>query len=192
MFARDRVVTSGGVPLHHLTRYPQLREQIRSLCIRWFTADGLSIAQVETLLQRRGIMVSRNTLKLWGQGLPSAPLAFPGQDWHWDEKRLRIHRRPHYLYRALSPQGHLLDLMLVSHPQTQQARRLFATSVRRSPRDRPTPMRMAWPRWQSLALVLGGIGCVALAMVWQHALIARGPGDMTTGDTYVLPEPLAP
>ena len=82
---------------------------------------SLSLRDVETILAARGIVVSYETIRDWslrfGRTFANAlrrRRPRPGDKWYLDEVFIRIRGEPHYLWRAVDQDGHVLDILVQS------------------------------------------------------------------------------
>jgi len=87
----------------------------------------LSYRDVEELLFARGITVTYEAIRKWCRKFgPSYANELrhrrprPGDKWHLDEVFLTINDAPHYLWRAVDQDGHVLDI-LVQHLRDKKA-----------------------------------------------------------------------
>ena len=94
---------------------------------------ALSTADVEDLLAERGVIVSRETIRLWvnrfgvhfaaciRRGRPR-----PNDKWHMDEVVILINGVKHWLWRAVDANGDTLDILVQTHRNARAARRFLA------------------------------------------------------------------
>ena len=94
---------------------------------------ALSTADVEDLLAERGVIVSRETIRLWvnrfgvyfaaciRRGRPR-----PNDKWHMDEVVVPINGVKHWLWRAVDANGDTLDILVQTHRNARAARRFLA------------------------------------------------------------------
>src|SRR3981189_2653445 len=89
----------------------------------------LSYRDVEELLAERGLEVSHETVRRWvlkfGSRIArrlrrSRPR--PTDRWHLDEMVVRIAGRQMYLWRAVDPQGEVLDMLVQRHAGSASTR----------------------------------------------------------------------
>jgi len=98
---------------------------------------GLSTADVEDLLAERGVLVSRETVRLWinrfgrhfadciRKGRP-----WPNDKWHLDEAVIMIGGKKLWLWRAIDADGDVLDILVQARRNTKAAKRFFSKLVR--------------------------------------------------------------
>jgi len=93
---------------------------------------------VDELLATRGIIVSYETVRQWarkfGQVFASQirrrrPAA--GDKWHMDEVVITISGVKHWLWRAVDQNGTVLDILVQSRRDTQAAKRLLRSLLKR-------------------------------------------------------------
>jgi putative transposase len=98
---------------------------------------ALSTADVEDLLAERGVIVSRETVRLWvnrfGRHYANCirrdrPKA--GDKWHMDEAVITIGGRKFWLWRAIDANGDVLDILVQACRNSRAARRFFSRLVR--------------------------------------------------------------
>jgi putative transposase len=87
----------------------------------------LSYRDVEELLFARGITVTYEAIGKWCRKFgPSYANELrhrrprPGDKWHLDEVFLTLNDAPHYVWRAVDQDGHVLDI-LVQHRRDKKA-----------------------------------------------------------------------
>jgi putative transposase len=80
---------------------------------------ALSPADVEDLLAERGVIVSREAARLWGNrfGRHFASCIRrdrprPNDKWHLDEVVISIRGKKHWLWRAIEANGDVLDILV--------------------------------------------------------------------------------
>ena len=98
---------------------------------------SLSLRDVETILAARGVVVSYESIGLWGlrfrQQFANAlkrRRARPGDRWHMDEVSIRILGKQQYFWRVIDQDGHVLDILVQSRRNTKTAKRFFHKLVR--------------------------------------------------------------
>ena len=94
---------------------------------------ALSTADVEDLLAERGVIVSRETIRLWVNrfGVHFAACICrgrprPNDKWHMDEVVVPINGVKHWLWRAVDANGDTLDILVQTHRNARAARRFLA------------------------------------------------------------------
>ena len=97
---------------------------------------ALSTAHVEDLLAERGVILSRETIRLWvnrfgvhfaaciRRGRPR-----PNDKWHMDEVVVPINGVKHWLWRAVDANGDRLDILVQTHRNARAARRFLARLI---------------------------------------------------------------
>jgi putative transposase len=100
---------------------------VRSFYAVW--ADhrlALSTAHVENLLAARGVIVSRETVRLWvnrfgrhfsdcirrDRPRPNDKWHMAHGTWHMDEVMITIRGKKHWLWRAIDARGEVLDILV--------------------------------------------------------------------------------
>ena len=93
---------------------------------------ALSTADVEDLLAARGVIVSREAVRLWvnrfGRHFADCIRRDRPQSndkWHMDEVVIMIRGKKHWLWRAIDANGDVLDLLVQSRRNAKAARRFF-------------------------------------------------------------------
>lgn len=113
----------------------------------------LSLRLVEEMLLERGIVVSYETIRRWGQEFGSA---YAGQlrrkkpshrdIWHLDEVVISIGGRKHWLWRAVDQDGCVLDEIVQTRRNTKAATRLM---IRLLKKQGLTPKRIITDKLRS-------------------------------------------
>ena len=110
-------------------RFPR---QIIAHAVWLYFRFPLSLRLVEELLLERGIIVSYETIRRWGQKFgPTYAKQLrrrrPSQRdiWHLDEVLISIAGRKHWLWRAVDQDGYVLEEIVQSRRDTKAARRLL-------------------------------------------------------------------
>ncbi len=98
---------------------------------------ALSTADVEDLLAERGVIVSRETVRLWinrfGRHFSTCirrDRQKPNDKWHMDEAVIVIGGKKFWLWRAIDADGDVLDILVQPRRNTKAARRFFSRLVR--------------------------------------------------------------
>ena len=122
-----------NIPTHmpRLKGFRHPREIIAYAC--WaYHRFALSTADVEDLLASRGVVVSRETIRLWvnrfGRHFANCirrdrPL--PNDKWHLDEVVITIRSKKHWLWRAIDANGDVLDILVQTRRNAKAAKRFF-------------------------------------------------------------------
>jgi transposase-like protein len=99
---------------------------------------ALSTADVEDLLAQRGVIVSREAIRLWVNRFgrhfadcvrPDRPA--PRDKWHVDEVVITIHGTKHWLWRAIDADGNMLDILVQPRRNATAARRFLRGLITR-------------------------------------------------------------
>jgi putative transposase len=92
----------------------------------------LSDRDVEALLFARGIIVTYETIRKWCRKFSQQYAnqlrhrrPRPGDKWHLDEVFLTINGARYYLWRAVDQDGHVLDILVQSRRNKQEAKKFF-------------------------------------------------------------------
>lgn len=98
---------------------------------------ALSTADVEDLLAERGVIVSRETVRLWinrfGRHFADCirrDRPKPIDKWHIDEVVIAIGGQKFWLWRAIDADGDVLDILVQARRNTKTARRFFSRLVK--------------------------------------------------------------
>ena len=98
---------------------------------------ALSTADVEDLLAERGVIVSRETVRLWVNrfGVHFASCIrrdrpTPKDKWHMDEVVITIGAKKFWLWRAIDADDEVLDILVQPRRNEQAARRFFSRLVK--------------------------------------------------------------
>ncbi len=98
---------------------------------------ALSTADVEYLLAERGVIVSRETVRLWINRFGShfatcirRDRPKPNDKWHMDEAVIVIGGKKFWLWRAIDAEGDVPDILVQPRRNTKAARRFFSRLVR--------------------------------------------------------------
>ena len=99
---------------------------------------ALSTADVEDLLAERGVVVSREAIRLWvnrfGRHFADCiKRERPGcaDKWHLDEVVVMINGEKFWLWRAVDANGDVLDILVLKHRSTKAAKRFLTRLVAR-------------------------------------------------------------
>jgi putative transposase len=98
---------------------------------------ALSTADVEDLLAERGVIVSRETVRLWinrfGRHFADSirrNRPKPNDKWHMDEVVITIGGKKFWLWRAIDADGDVLDILVQTRRNTKAAKRFFSRLVK--------------------------------------------------------------
>ncbi len=93
---------------------------------------NLSLRDVELLLAERSVVVSYETIRRWckkfGQSLVNRlrrRRPRPGDKWHLDEVFIRIQGAQYYFWRAVDPDGIVLDILVQGRRDAKAAKCFF-------------------------------------------------------------------
>ena len=93
---------------------------------------ALSTADVEDLLAERGVIVNRETVRLWVNrfgrhfaGCIKRDRPRPNDKWHLDEVVITIAGERFWLWRAVDADGDTLDILVQRHRNAKAARRFL-------------------------------------------------------------------
>ncbi|MEP3330731.1 IS6 family transposase [Sedimentitalea sp.] len=116
-------------------RYPR---EIIAYAVWAYHRLALSTADVEDLLAARGVIVSRETVRLWvnhfGQHFADCirrDRPRPNDKWHMDEVVITIRGKRHWLWRAIDARGDVLDILVQTRRNAKAAKRFFQRLVAR-------------------------------------------------------------
>ena len=98
---------------------------------------ALSTADVEDLLAERGVIVSRETVRLWinrfGRHFADCirrNRPKPNDKWHMDEAVITIGGKKFLLWRAIDADGDVLDILVHARRNTKAAKLFFSRQVK--------------------------------------------------------------
>ena len=115
-------------------RFPR---EVVSYAVWAYHRLALSTADVEDLLAERGVIVSREAIRLWINRFGShfadcirrdRPAA--ADKWHLDEVVIPINGVKHWLWRAIDANGDVLDILVQPRRNAKAARRFMNKLVR--------------------------------------------------------------
>jgi putative transposase len=93
---------------------------------------AMSTADVEDLLAERGVMVSREAIRLWvnrfGPHFANCvrrDRPRPNDKWHLDEVVISIRGKKHWLWRAIDAEGDVLDILVQTRRNAKAAKRFL-------------------------------------------------------------------
>ena len=114
--------------------YPRHRfpAEIISHAVWLYHVFSLSLRDVELILAERGVLVTHESIRLWGlkfgtefAGRLQRRRPRPGDTWHLDEVFIRIRGVQHYLWRAVDQHGVVLDILVQERRNGTAAKRFF-------------------------------------------------------------------
>ncbi|KKN02190.1 hypothetical protein LCGC14_1120130 [marine sediment metagenome] len=110
-------------------RYPR---EIIAFAVWAYHRLALSTADVEDLLAARGVIVSREAIRLWVNRFGShfadcirRERPRPNDKWHMDEVVITIRGKKHWLWRAIDADGDVLDILVQTRRNAKAAKRFF-------------------------------------------------------------------
>lgn len=114
-------------------RYPR---EIIAYAVWAYHRLALSTADVEDLLAARGVIVSREAVRLWvnrfGRHFADCirrDRPRPNDKWHMDEVVITIRGKRHWLWRAIDATGDVLDILVQTRRNAKAAKRFFQRLV---------------------------------------------------------------
>ncbi len=117
---------------------PRFPAGIISHAVWLYVRFNLSLRSVEELLLERGVEISHETLRRWvikfGPAFARSlrhGSAKPGDIWHLDEVRVKIRGEIYRLWRAVDPNGLVLDEILQRKRDTAAAKRLLKSLLKK-------------------------------------------------------------
>ena len=123
------------------TSLPQLKgfrfpREIITYAVWAYHRFALSTADVEDLLAERGVIVSREAVRLWVNRFGSQFAACirrdrprPHDKWHMDEVVVPINGVKHWLWRAIDGKGDVLDILIQRRRNAKAAKRFLGRLV---------------------------------------------------------------
>ena len=97
---------------------------------------ALSTADVEDLLAERGVIVSREAIRLWVNrfcrhfaNCIRRDRPRPNDKWHWDEVVIAINGVKHWLWRAVDANGDTLNILVQTRRNAKAAKRFLARLI---------------------------------------------------------------
>ncbi|WP_199262413.1 IS6-like element ISPpa9 family transposase [Paracoccus binzhouensis] len=125
--------TPSSMPRLKGFRFPR---EIIAYAVWAYHRFALSGADVEDLLAERGVIVSRESIRLWVNRFGAQFAACirrdrpgPSDKWHLDEVVIPIRGRKHWLWRAVDANGHTLDILVQTRRNARAARRFLARLI---------------------------------------------------------------
>ena len=110
-------------------RYPR---EIIAYAVWAYHRFAVSTADVEDLLAERGVIVSREAIRLWvnrfGRHFAHCirrDRPRPNDKWHMDEVVITIRGKKHWLWRAIDANGDVLDILVQRRRNAKAAKRFF-------------------------------------------------------------------
>ena len=122
-------------------RFPR---EIISYAVWFYYRFAVSFRDTEEAMASRGVLVSYETIRQWCEKfdhLYAAGLrrrrARTGDKWHLDEVFLKINGVRHYLWRAVDPNGIVIDILVQPKRDRFAAMRFFRKLLKATARRRP-------------------------------------------------------
>ena len=116
-------------------RYPR---EIIAYAVWAYHRFALSTADIEDLLAARGVVVSREAIRLWvnrfGQHFANCihrDRPQPNDKWHLDEVVITIRGKKHWLWRVIDADGDVLGIIVQTRRNAKAAKRFFQRLVAR-------------------------------------------------------------
>ena len=110
-------------------RYPR---EIIAYAVWTYHRFAMSTADVEDLLAARGVIVSREAVRLWvnrfGQHFADCirqDRPRPNDKWHLDEVVITIRGKKHWLWRATDANGNVLDIACANTSECESCKAVF-------------------------------------------------------------------
>ena len=110
-------------------RFPR---EIIAYAVWTYHRFALSTADVEDLLAERGVIVSREAVRLWVNRFGAhfadcirRDRPRPNDKWHMDEVVITIRGDKHWLWRAIDANGAALDILVQTRRNAKAAKRFF-------------------------------------------------------------------
>ena len=110
-------------------RYPR---EVIAYAVWVYHRFAMSTADVEDILAERGIIVSREAVRLWVNRFGKHFAACirrdrpsPNNKWHLDEVVITICGKRYWLWRAIDANGDVLDILLQARRNAKAAKRFF-------------------------------------------------------------------
>ena len=114
-------------------RYPR---DIIAYAVWAYYRFALSTADVEDLLAERGVVVTREAVRLWvnrfGRHFAQCvrrDRPRPNDKWHLDEVVITIRGKKQWLWRAIEANGDVLDILVQTRRNAKAAKRFFQRLV---------------------------------------------------------------
>ncbi len=122
------------VSIYHRHRFPP---DVIKRAVWLYFRFNLSFRDVEELMAERGVDVSYETIRQWGDKFGQAYAKRirsrserPSPVWHLDEVYTKINGRMVYFWRAVDNEGTVLDVVVQRRRNTKAARRLLRKLLR--------------------------------------------------------------
>ena len=97
---------------------------------------AISTADVEDLLAERGVIVSREAIRLWvnrfGPHFANCvrrDRPRPNDKWHLDEVVISIRGKKHWLWRSIDAEGDVLDILVQTRRNAKAAKRFLESLI---------------------------------------------------------------
>ncbi|TDQ10904.1 transposase-like protein [Phyllobacterium brassicacearum] len=108
------------------------------LCVRWYLAYGLSLRNLEEMMQERNIHVDHSTVHRWVLRFSSQLLERLNKrkrsvtaKWHVDETYVKVRGKWMYFYRAIDSVGDTVEFFFSEHRDLAAAKRFFNKALNR-------------------------------------------------------------
>jgi putative transposase len=124
-----RAMPTARDPMYHGHRFPA---EVISYAVWLYFRFPLSLRMVEEILAARGVCVSYETVRRWGEKFGKAfsdqfrrRAPARGDKWHMDEVVVSIAGEQHWLWRAVDQNGFVIDVLVQRRRDTRAAQRLM-------------------------------------------------------------------
>lgn len=122
--------TPNNSPIYRRHRFPS---DVIAYAVWLYFKFPLSLRMVEDLLAERGIIVSHQTIRKWGEKfgrqyankIRRRSVGRCDDKWHLDEVVITIQGQKHWLWRAVDQDGFVLEVLVQSRRNTKAAERLM-------------------------------------------------------------------
>ena len=142
-----------GTPYNYL----EFPTDIVLLVVLWRLRYKLSLRDLAEMFLERGFEFTHETVRDWEarfaplltEKLRAKRMGKAGRSWHVDETYIKVHKRWHYLYRAIDSDGTLVDSLLSPNRDMDAAKRFFRQALgvaEKTPERVTTDGHDAYPR----------------------------------------------
>ncbi|MEQ8319286.1 MAG: IS6 family transposase [Rhodospirillales bacterium] len=123
-------------------RYFKTSPEVIRLAVMMYIRYPLSLRQVEDILFERGIDICHETIRFWWNRFGPMFAAeirkrrinhcsFSNWRWHLDEVFVRINGETYYLWRAVDPEGEVLEVFATKHRDRKAALAFLKRAMKR-------------------------------------------------------------
>jgi putative transposase len=124
---------SSSMPRMKRYRFPR---EVVAYAVCAYRRFALITADVEDLLSERGVIVRRETIRLWVNRFGAHFAACirrdrprPNDKWHMDEVVISINGVKHWLWRAVDANGDTLDILVQTRRNAKAAKRFLSRLI---------------------------------------------------------------